>query len=66
MYTRDSGGETIGRIRTKSPEVNLFFARPEEIKIDTSVLWTMVKERTGFYEVSRYTMLALQKLIREP
>ena len=38
MYTRDSGGETISRIRTESPEVDLFFARPEEIKIDPSVL----------------------------
>ena len=47
-------------------EVNLFFTRPKEININLSVLWTIVKERTGFYEASRYTILALQKLIREP
>jgi helicase required for RNAi-mediated heterochromatin assembly 1 len=40
-------------------EVNLFFTRPKEIKINPSVLWIMVKEQTGFYKASCYTILAL-------
>jgi hypothetical protein len=38
MYTCDSGGKTISRIRIESLEVNLFFTRPKEIKINLSVL----------------------------
>ena len=38
MYTRDSGGETISRIRTESLEVDLFFTRSKEIKINLSIL----------------------------
>ncbi|OCL14621.1 P-loop containing nucleoside triphosphate hydrolase protein [Glonium stellatum] len=48
------------------PEIDLFFARPEELEIDPFISWTMVEERTGFYEASRHTMLALQRLMREP
>ena len=47
-------------------EVNLLFTRPKEININPSILWIMVKERTGFYKASCYTILALQKLTREP
>ena len=46
-------------------EVNLLFARPKEININLSVLWTIVKEQTGFYKACCYTILVLQKLTRE-
>ncbi|OCK85603.1 P-loop containing nucleoside triphosphate hydrolase protein [Lepidopterella palustris CBS 459.81] len=56
----------IVTLEQNPPEISLFFARPEEIEHDTAQAYVMVEERTSFYEASRYTMLALQKLMREP
>jgi helicase required for RNAi-mediated heterochromatin assembly 1 len=48
------------------PEIDLFFARPEDQEIDPLKKWMMVECRASFFEASRHTMLALQHLMREP
>ncbi|KAF1985438.1 P-loop containing nucleoside triphosphate hydrolase protein [Aulographum hederae CBS 113979] len=47
------------------PEIDLFFARAEEIEIDPAKEWVMVEDRSGYFEAERHTLLALQKVMRE-
>ncbi|KAI8938282.1 hypothetical protein NX059_005940 [Plenodomus lindquistii] len=48
------------------PEIDLYFARPEEQEIDPMRKWIMVECRSSFFEASRHTLLALQHMMREP
>ena len=48
------------------PEIDLFFARPEDYEIDPMKKWIMVESRSSFFEASRHTLLALQHMMREP
>ncbi|KAK7712999.1 hypothetical protein SLS57_007560 [Botryosphaeria dothidea] len=48
------------------PEIDIFFARPEEAEVDPGQSWLMVEERSSFFEGTRHTLRALQKLMREP
>ncbi|KAH4973379.1 hypothetical protein HBI78_001190 [Parastagonospora nodorum] len=48
------------------PEIDLFFARPEEQEIDPMKKWMMVECRSSFFEASRHTLMALQHMMREP
>lgn len=48
------------------PEIDLFFARPEDQEIDPMRKWIMLECRTSFFEASRHTLAALQHLMREP
>jgi helicase required for RNAi-mediated heterochromatin assembly 1 len=48
------------------PEIDLFFARPEDQEIDPMKKWVMVECRSSFFEASRHTLLALQHMMREP
>jgi helicase required for RNAi-mediated heterochromatin assembly 1 len=56
----------IAGLSLAPPEIDLFFARPEDQEIDPMKKWVMVECRTSFFEASRHTMLALQHLMREP
>lgn len=46
-------------------KIDIFFARPDELEIDTSKRWVMLEERTGFFEAERYTLQALQRMVHE-
>lgn len=48
------------------PEIDLFIPRAEEQEIDPSVEWVMVEDRGGLFEAARHTLLALQRMMREP
>lgn len=48
------------------PEIDLFFARPEEQEIDPMKKWIMIECRASFFEASRHTLMALQHMMREP
>ncbi|TKA63203.1 hypothetical protein B0A55_11028, partial [Friedmanniomyces simplex] len=48
------------------PEIDLYIARPEEMEIDPAAEWVMVEDRSGFYEADKHTLLALQRMMREP
>ncbi|OMP83961.1 Helicase required for RNAi-mediated heterochromatin assembly 1 [Diplodia seriata] len=47
------------------PEIDIFFPRSEEIEIDPGQSWLMVEERSSYFEGTRHTLRALQKLMRE-
>lgn len=48
------------------PEIDLFIPRAEEQEIDPAVEWVMVEDRGGLFEAARHTLLALQRMMREP
>jgi helicase required for RNAi-mediated heterochromatin assembly 1 len=56
----------IEGLRQNPPEIDLFFANPEQIEIDPVMEFTMVEERSSFFEADRHTMKALQKITSEP
>jgi len=56
----------VSALQQNPPEIDLFFARPEEQEIDPMKKWMMVECRASFFEASRHTLLALQHLMREP
>ncbi|KAL8826843.1 MAG: hypothetical protein Q9191_003549 [Dirinaria sp. TL-2023a] len=47
------------------PEIDIFFASPDEIEIDPQQEWIMVESRNGFFESHRHTLKALQKMSKE-
>ncbi|KAK4988270.1 hypothetical protein LTR28_001751, partial [Elasticomyces elasticus] len=55
----------LAAVQQNPPEIDLFFARPEELELDPSQEWVMLEERTGYYEAERHTLLALQKMMKE-
>ncbi|CAK4030251.1 hypothetical protein DOTSEDRAFT_52452 [Lecanosticta acicola] len=56
----------LSAVQQNPPEVDLFFARTDELEIDPAIEYVMVEERSGFYEASRHTLLALQHMMKEP
>lgn len=56
----------LAALNQDPPEIDLFIARAEELEVDPATEWVMVEDRGGLYEAHRHTMLALQKMMREP
>ena len=56
----------LSTLQQNPPEIDLFIARAEELEIDPAMEFVMVEDRGGFYEADRYTLLGLQKMMREP
>ena len=56
----------LAALNQDPPEIDLFIARAEEMEVDPAIEWVMVEDRGGLYEAHRHTMLALQKMMREP
>ncbi|KAE8349973.1 P-loop containing nucleoside triphosphate hydrolase protein [Aspergillus coremiiformis] len=52
-------------VKLQPPEIDIYFARPEDAEFDAQQEWVMVEARTGYYESMRHTMTALQKMNRE-
>lgn len=52
-------------LQQNPPEVDLFFARADDIEIDPTQEYVMVEDRSSFYEAARPTLLALQHMMRE-
>lgn len=55
----------LDRVKQQPPEIDIFWARPNETEFDPQVEWIMVEARNSYYEASRYTLRALQKLSGE-
>jgi helicase required for RNAi-mediated heterochromatin assembly 1 len=53
-------------LKQNPPQIDLFFARPDEIEIDPQIEFTIVEERASFFEAGRHTMTALQHMMQEP
>lgn len=56
----------VSALDQNPPEIDLFFARPEDLEVDPMKKWIMVEARSSFFEASRHTMLSLQHMMREP
>ncbi len=55
----------ISALDQNPPEIDLFFARPEDQEIDPMTKWIMVECRTSFFEASKHILTALQHVMRE-
>ncbi len=55
----------IDNVKATPSQIDLYFARPEEIEIDPQEEFVMIEARTGYYEGARHTLKALQKLHQE-
>ncbi|KLJ09887.1 hypothetical protein EMPG_14680 [Blastomyces silverae] len=50
----------------KTPsEIDIFYARAGDAEFDPQMEFVMVEARSGYYEASRHTLTALQKMARE-
>lgn len=56
----------IDLVEENPPKIDLFFARPEDIPTDPAIEYTMIEERTSYFEAVRHNMLSLQKMSAEP
>lgn len=56
----------LSALEQNPPEIDLFFARAEDMEIDPMKKYIMVESRSSFFEASRHTLLALQHMMREP
>ena len=52
-------------VQQHPPEIDLFFSRPDDFDFDPHKEWIMVEAKDGYYESTRHTMTALQKLSQE-
>ncbi|KAK2795176.1 hypothetical protein FQN52_006102 [Onygenales sp. PD_12] len=55
----------LAALKTTPPEIDLFYARAEDAEFDHQQEWVMVEARSGYFEASRHTLTALQKMGRQ-
>lgn len=55
----------LAGVQANPPEVDIFFAIPEELEIDPLQEWLMVEARSGYFEAYRHTLIGLQRMARE-
>ncbi|KAF7507153.1 hypothetical protein GJ744_010835 [Endocarpon pusillum] len=55
----------LDNVKATPSQIDIYFARPEEIEIDPQQEFIMIEARSGYYEGTRYTLKALQKMHQE-
>jgi helicase required for RNAi-mediated heterochromatin assembly 1 len=55
----------LDNVKKTPSQIDIFFARPAETEIDPQQQFVMVEARSGYFEGSRHTLKALQKLHQE-
>jgi helicase required for RNAi-mediated heterochromatin assembly 1 len=55
----------LAGVQQNPPEIDIIFATPDQIELDPRQEWVMVECRDGYFEGSRHTLRALQKLTNE-
>lgn len=55
----------LSGIESNPPEIDIFVASMEDIFLDPTEEWIMVEDRGAYYEASRHTLQALQKMNTE-
>ncbi|KAL8694696.1 MAG: hypothetical protein Q9218_000707 [Villophora microphyllina] len=55
----------LSGVQANPPEVDIFFASPDEIEFDPQQEWVMVESNNGYFEAYRHTLKSLQKLTKE-
>ena len=56
----------LATLNQNPPEIDLFIARAEDVEIDSAMKFVMVEERSAYFEASKHTLLALQKMAEQP
>jgi helicase required for RNAi-mediated heterochromatin assembly 1 len=59
------GARPMDLITEDPPKLDLFFAQPEDINLDPTIEYTMIEERTSFFEAVRHVGVSLQKMASE-
>ncbi|KAL5343497.1 P-loop containing nucleoside triphosphate hydrolase protein [Aspergillus crustosus] len=52
-------------VKSHPPEIDIYFANPTDADFDPQLEWLLVEAKEGYYEASRHTMTALQRLSQE-
>lgn len=55
----------LAGVQQNPPEIDIFFATPDQIALDPRQEWVMVECRDAYFEGSRHTLRALQKITSE-
>lgn len=55
----------LAGVQQNPPEIDIFFATPDQIELDPQQEWVMVECKDGYFEGSRHTLRALQKMTSE-
>jgi helicase required for RNAi-mediated heterochromatin assembly 1 len=55
----------LAGVQQNPPEIDIFFATPDQIELDPQQEWVMVECKDGYFEGSRHTLCALQKMTSE-
>ena len=55
----------LAGVLNQPPEIDIYFARPEDVQIDPQEEWLMIEAKQGYFEAYRHTLQALKKLQRE-
>ncbi|OJD19342.1 hypothetical protein AJ78_00704 [Emergomyces pasteurianus Ep9510] len=55
----------LDELKQTPSEIDIFYARAEDAEFDPQQEFVMVEARSGYYEASRHTLAALQKMARE-
>jgi helicase required for RNAi-mediated heterochromatin assembly 1 len=56
---------SLDGVKQVPPEIDIYFATPEDTFFDPQQEWVMVEAKTGYFEATRHTLVALQKLMSE-
>jgi helicase required for RNAi-mediated heterochromatin assembly 1 len=59
------GARPLDLVREEAPKLDLFFANPEDIDLDPTIEYTMIEERSSFFEAVRHIGVSLQKMSGE-
>lgn len=55
----------LASVQKNPPEIDIFFATSDQIALDPRQEWVMVECRDAYFEGSRHTLRALQKITSE-
>ena len=55
----------LSGVQSNPPEIDIYFARSDEMEIDPQREWFMVESSTGYFEAYRHTLKSLQKMASE-
>lgn len=55
----------LEQVKQKPHQVDIFFAKIDDVEFDTQRQWIMCQPRSGYFESLRHTMKSLQKMSGE-
>lgn len=56
---------SLVEVTQNPPEIDLFWASPDDAEIDPNEEFVMLEAKSGYIEASRHMLVAMQKLVHE-